>query len=296
MDVQVDLGGLSALERELLRLGVLEWERQEGEMEVVASLLEFDDRAALRSDVPRLAGLIAAGGPMSRRDCRRLLLATELAFASETLGWSRDWSADTGFTDRDTITLLRGIQEKLAGIIHGIDDRITDLGPPVQPAWEPIAMDADDAYWALFNRRFDFRPKFSSSPAITEPRPSVTFDLSPIFASGHTQFAAATDAVNNLTLLAMVRVLEPDASLLVLDWQHETYRLWPHRLARQPDAQWPTEVFPNGDYYIFLTEDMSMGTFGHPWEQTLCVFGEPLVSNLVPMLASWLPIKRATRL
>jgi len=58
---------------------------------------------------------------------------------------------------------------------------------------------------------------------------------------------------------------------------------------------WPTTVFPNGDYTIFLTEDMSTGTFGHPWEQTLCVFGEPMVSALVPMLASWLPIKRSNR-
>lgn len=120
MDAQVDLDGLSPLERELLRLGVLEWERSEGNRDVVARLLEFDDRSALRSDVQRLAASIGSGSPMSRRDCRRLLLATELAFASETLGWSRDWSADTGFTDRDTITVLRGIQEKLAGIIKDL--------------------------------------------------------------------------------------------------------------------------------------------------------------------------------
>lgn len=37
-----------------------------------------------------------------------------------------------------------------------------------------------------------------------------------------------------------------------------------------------------------------MGTFGHPWEQTLCVFGEPLVSALAPLLTSWLPIKRSS--
>jgi hypothetical protein len=53
------------------------------------------------------------------------------------------------------------------------------------------------------------------------------------------------------------------------------------------------EVFPNGDYYAFLTEDMTAGTFGHPWEQTLRVFGDQLVSALAPMLSSWLPIKRS---
>lgn len=125
-----------------------------------------------------------------------------------------------------------------------------------------------------------------SWPAIDEPRPSVTIDLGPIFAGEHAQFAAGADAVNSLALAALVRVLDSDASVVVLDWQHQTYRFRPHSFACRPSRQWPTTVFPNGDYHAFLTEDMSTGTFGHPWEQTLCVFGESLVSTLVPMLTS----------
>jgi hypothetical protein len=295
LEAQVDPAGLTPVERELLRLGVMQWARSEGNREVVARLLDYDDRRGLRSDVERLASLVAAASAMSRRDCRRLLLATELAFASESLGWSRDWAADTGFTDRNTIAVLRGIQEKLTGIVHGTEDRITWSGQPVQPAWEPIPMDSDDTYWTPFYERFDFRPGMQSWPAITEPIPSVTIDLGPIFSSSQPQFAAGADAVNGLALLALVRALDRDTGVVVLDWQHQTYRFWPHRFACQPDPQWPTTVFPNGDYYIFLTEDMSTGTFGHPWEQTLCVFGEPLVSTLVPMLASWLPVKRSNR-
>jgi hypothetical protein len=85
---------------------------------MVVHLLGYGDRRELRSDVARLAGLLDASRLMSRRDCRQLLLA-ELAFASGTLGWSRDWSSDTAFTERDTITVLRGVQERLAGIVHG---------------------------------------------------------------------------------------------------------------------------------------------------------------------------------
>ncbi|SDZ21211.1 Protein of unknown function [Micromonospora pattaloongensis] len=126
--------------------------------------------------------------------------------------------------------------------------------------------------------------------------PSVTVDLRPIFAArSHLGFAAGANAVNSLTLLSLVRTLEPDTSLVVLDWQHQMYRFWPHRFACLPDPQWQTEVFPTGDYYIFLTEDMSTGTFGHPWEKTLCVFGEPLVSSLVPLLTSWPPTKRSNQ-
>ncbi len=293
LEAQVDLTHLTPVERQLLRLGIMEWERPEGGRDAVVPLLGYGDRGELRSDVVRLAGLLDTSRPMSRLDCRRLLLATELAFASETLGWSRDWTSHTGFSDRDTITVLRGLQERLAGIIHGADDRLADTTPSAQPAWEPITMDADDTYWTAFYQRFSFRPGMQSWPAIDEPRPSVTIDLEPIFTGDHARFEAGADAINSLALVALTRVLEPDTSVVVLDWQHQTYRFWPHRFACQPDRQWPTTVFPDGDYHIFLTEDMSTGTFGHPWEQTLCVLGEPLVSALVPMLTSWLPIKRS---
>jgi hypothetical protein len=295
MEAPIDLTNLSPVERELLRLGILEWERPDGERAAAVHLLGYADRRELGSDTARLAGLLRAGHPMSRRDCRRLLLATELAFASETLGWSRDWTSDTGFTDRDTITVLRGLQERLAGIVHGTADHLPEVVSP-PPAWEPIPMDADDTYWARFNQRFAFRPGMESWPAIDEPHPSVTVDLAPTFAGGHAQFAAGSDAVNSLALAALVRVLDPGTSVVVLDWQHQTYRFWPHAFACQSDQEWHTPVFPNGDYYIFLAEDMSMGTFGHPWERTLCVFGEPLLSVLAPMLTSWLPIKRSHRL
>ncbi|MFF5226045.1 DUF2716 domain-containing protein [Dactylosporangium sp. NPDC000521] len=295
MDTAVDLAGLAPVERKLLRLGVMEWERTEGDRDDTARLLGYDSRSRLRSDVQRLADLVDAPGPMTRRDCRRLLLATELAFASETLGWARDWEADTGFTDRDTSTVLRGIQEKLAGIIHGSAERVFVVGPPAQPAWEPIPMDADDIYWEPFHQRFDFRPGMRSWPAINEPVPSVTIDLAPIFAGSHPEFSAGASAVGHLALVAFARVLEPGTSVVVLDWQHQTYRFWPHLFACQPDQRWPTPVVPNGDYSVFLTEDMRTGTFGHPWEQTLCVFGDRLVSALTPMLTSWLPVKRSSR-
>jgi hypothetical protein len=60
----------------------------------------------------------------------------------------------------------------------------------------------------------------------------------------------------------------------------------PHQQAMRGDWQWPVEVYPNGDYYVFLNEDMTAGTFGHPWGPTLCVFGE-LAPVLAPMLAAW---------
>jgi hypothetical protein len=158
-------------------------------------------------------------------------------------------------------------------------------------AWEQIPFENDD-FWTLFETSFNFRPSVNRFPGITEPTPSVTVDLAPVLTSGRVDVAAAEHAVNALSLLAMTRVFAPTEWLLVLDWQHDSWWFWPHQQAMRGDWQWPIEVFPNGDHYVFLNEGMTAGTFGHPWEPTLCVFGE-LAPVLAPMLAAWLPIKRS---
>ncbi|WP_433415766.1 DUF2716 domain-containing protein [Microtetraspora malaysiensis] len=160
------------------------------------------------------------------------------------------------------------------------------------PAWQEIDLDHYEDFWAPFDARFRFRPNQSREPAINEPTPSVTIDLAPIFTSKPAQFAAAHDAVNALGLLAMTRTFAPSQRLLVLDWQHPAWWFWPHRQATDDHPRWPVEIFPDGDYYIFLSEDMTTGTFGHPWERTLCIFGAPLISTLAPLLTAWLPTKR----
>jgi hypothetical protein len=162
-------------------------------------------------------------------------------------------------------------------------------------AWQQIEPESYEDHWTPFDSRFTFRPRSGQhgEPAINEPAPSLTIDLAPIFAKGSSEFAAAQNAVNALGLLAMTRTFPESQRLLVLDWQHPSWWFWPHRQARDAPQSWPVEIFPNGDYYVFLSEDMANGTFGHPWEQTLCIFGTSLIPELAPLLTSWLPVKRA---
>jgi Protein of unknown function (DUF2716) len=159
-------------------------------------------------------------------------------------------------------------------------------------AWEPI--DVYERYWTPFDDRYSFTPRFDpiDRPGITEPPDSVTLSLSPIFQAGSaSEFAAGAAALNAEVLRAFVHSFDHDQRLVVLDWQHQSYWFRPH-LQAVTDGTWPVTPFPNGDYYIFLTEDMTSGTFGHPWEQTVCVFGAALVDALVPSLETWLPVLR----
>ncbi|GHF85694.1 hypothetical protein GCM10018790_73950 [Kitasatospora xanthocidica] len=69
----------------------------------------------------------------------------------------------------------------------------------------------------------------------------------------------------------------PAESLWALDWQHTCYRLRPDLRGKE---QWPLSPYPDGDYYIYLADDLRFGTFGHPWEHTLCVFGAELLDEI----------------
>jgi len=159
-------------------------------------------------------------------------------------------------------------------------------------AWQELDRADYDRYWAKFDASFGFRAGVRPDrwPAISEPVPSFTYDLSVI--RDGPERGAAYDAINAEALRAFVWSMPEVSELVVLDWQYPCYRFNPASQTLIPGAEWKVPVYPNGDYYAFLREDFSEGTFGHPWEQTLCVIGERLIQSLGRSLSTWLPIKR----
>ncbi|MEV6348921.1 DUF2716 domain-containing protein [Actinoplanes sp. NPDC051851] len=275
---------ISPAQRRLLSSGVREWllptRRPEG-----ARLLGTGDVPAWAR---RVADALDAGEDLPAADWPRALLATELAFASSSLGFAIDWPDDTGYPDLAAIRVLREIQEQF----HYDRPPAT----PHEPAWTPMPDGEDDEIWRRFQARFAFRPGMRSFPAIDEPTPSVTFDLAAIHqrpARSTAAHDARTDLLNASALTAFTEILPDGTRLAALDWQHRCYWFRPDVQARS-GGPWRLSPCPDGDYYVFLTEDLTCGTFGHPWEQTLCIFGEPLVTALTPLLAPWLPIKRSS--
>lgn len=149
-----------------------------------------------------------------------------------------------------------------------------------------------DRLWRRFETLYNFRAstRVEGWPAINEPRASLTFDLSVI--EDGPRRAAAYDAINAEALRSFVWALGDVPELVVLDWQHPAYRFRPVTHALMPESEWNVPVYPDGDYYAFLTPELTEGTFGHPWEQSLCVIGERLCASLGASLGTWLPLLR----
>lgn len=138
--------------------------------------------------------------------------------------------------------------------------------------------------WDRFDAAFDFKASMNVFPAITEPVGSVTWSLQALDDDpGHLKL----DRLVALVQDALTACTPPGGTLLILEWQHTSYRLRPDLPPTDmflPDALgegmrpgWPRSPYPDGDYPVLLAEDFEYGSFGHPWEQSLCLFGAGLV-------------------
>ena len=152
-------------------------------------------------------------------------------------------------------------------------------------AWLKFTDNDYSVIWDRFYSDFHFKPNYHerSMPAISEPAPFVTFDLS----------ADLTDEtradIDSLLLNSFRAVTPPDRVMYSLDWQHTCYRFDP----RAVDNMGPIGWFPDGDYHVFLADDFTFGTFGHPWQQSLCIFGQPLLDRVERSMRDSLNVLRA---
>ena len=112
-------------------------------------------------------------------------------------------------------------------------------------------------------------------PAIREPTPSLTYDIGHVF--GQPQAAELDVDLERKVMAALRRAIAPHEEVYAPDWQHPANAFRP---VASSTEELRVPVLPNGDYYAFVASDFRLGSFGHPWEQTICVFGAPLLETL----------------
>lgn len=163
--------------------------------------------------------------------------------------------------------------------------------------WELLENVEESHVWREFQQKFQFSPRLhGSDTGIQEPVDSVTFDISWYYTSQEQNTLA--QEVHEWLFHGFVAMNPPGASVYALDWQHPCYKvvlaefdlrqyntLLLHqngllRHAEDGGYYYLIPVIPDGDYSMFLTHDLTNGTFGHPWRETLCIFGKDLLEEL----------------
>ena len=107
---------LDDTERRLLRWGLVEWGGPAMCTDEMAIAMGFSSVQDLFDSTDRLAAAIGSRSPLPAVDWLRVLLATEIVFASDTIGSGLDWSITSGLSDVESLAALRSVQHKLAGV------------------------------------------------------------------------------------------------------------------------------------------------------------------------------------
>jgi hypothetical protein len=141
--------------------------------------------------------------------------------------------------------------------------------------FKPLNQDEYNEVWDKLYELFHFTPSIDHFPAITTDRPQLKFDIKNCFSKDF-----PLDKLEELAVKLFVSVSKPGEKLYALDWQHDCYDFDPRaEMDRDEFDEWIVPVFPNGDYYIFVTKDFNNMWFGHPWEKTITLVGQDIVQQ-----------------
>lgn len=143
-------------------------------------------------------------------------------------------------------------------------------------AWIELSRSEEDEIWSIIYERLGFRPSVCEKnfPGYDEPTPSVTYAFKPIWENDFSELEA--DLQENAG--AMLKKATPaGAFVCALDWQHQCYKFYP---GSAKNNEWMIPALPDGENCLFVERSLKFGWLGHPWEQTICIFGEPLLAAL----------------
>lgn len=150
--------------------------------------------------------------------------------------------------------------------------------------WKRLSVDEKEEIWEQFDQQFGFYKHWGKAecPAITEPTPSLTWDISKAFlVEGGIAAEGETDLTRKI-LVALKQATQPGERLHALDALHwyEHYTFAPHRLQSSDRESWALPVLPHDNYTIILGPGLRFGIFGNPLEKTMCAFGEKLIQAI----------------
>lgn len=144
--------------------------------------------------------------------------------------------------------------------------------------------DSDDKIiWDWFYKEFSFNPSTYPKdwPSIKTDRPTLKINITKLW--GETYNEAIWNDFLQKGIEAFINITNAGEEIFGLDWHHECFYINPRELTpailNDYESSIPVISFiPDGDYYIFITKDFENVWFGHPWEKTITIMGNKLIS------------------
>lgn len=149
----------------------------------------------------------------------------------------------------------------------------------------PIPLNAQEYkdIWDWVYKELSFRPSVYARdwPSIRTKMPFRKFSTD--FLWGERYDHGSQAGFMRKAIDTFISITEEGEVIYALDWQHEGFYYDPRELRvdglLDNESSIPVISFiPDGDYYIFITKNLQNVWFGHPWERSITLIGETLIS------------------
>jgi hypothetical protein len=146
--------------------------------------------------------------------------------------------------------------------------------------WIELTQSEEKNVWKKVFNEFQFKPSISKFPSFIVPSPFITYDISPYrnWSGELEEYEEIYKDLEEKSLFAFQALTNDNEYFYALDWQHPCYWVNPFlEFPRDEFNEWIIPILPEGDYYFFIQKEFNWGFLGHPWEETITVFGKELI-------------------
>lgn len=160
--------------------------------------------------------------------------------------------------------------------------------------WQRLEVQEQKKIWLNFTKSFQFQPSVDSAgfPGLRPPSPNAAFNVD-LGAHSVEEFTVRAAEFNSEMEAVAAKALRPGTPVLSLLWHHVGYYATIDSSV-VTELHLPNPLYPDGDYPLFIAADFSTGIFGHPWERSVCVFGEPLIEPVTQLLGTRFELLRSS--
>lgn len=136
-------------------------------------------------------------------------------------------------------------------------------------SWIPMTQAEDEKVWNVIDQQFQFAPSTTVFPSFRAPSPFITYEV---------DYEKRAEIEQELGRILTELTVEGER-VMALDWNHQGYWIDPRRpFLRNEEGDWRIPAVPDGDYSFFIARDFHWGYLGHPWEGSITLFGEEMIS------------------
>ncbi len=134
-----------------------------------------------------------------------------------------------------------------------------------------ISLEQENGLWKYIEKRFKFKPYRNIKLRIKSNTPFRIIDFSHEIKNNNIDEIYKN---KNELLLELFHQLKNTKKIIGMNWRHICYEFYDVSKESFGNNEWPSCIFPDGDYVFLISEDMNNIVFGDGIDHKIYIIGD----------------------